>query len=72
MVSLTPSPVTQGREIMASFQDLEQTLHDQHTSILNISKNVLGSLDELREMIGYARTLAQGVSFSISIASFLL
>ncbi|XP_071835637.1 laminin subunit alpha-like isoform X2 [Apostichopus japonicus] len=61
--------VEQGREILQQFGDLEQGLLDQHTSILNISHNVLGSLEELREMIGYARTLAQGIQVAAKLES---
>ncbi|KAJ8032912.1 Laminin subunit alpha [Holothuria leucospilota] len=59
--------VTDGREILSNFRDLEQDLLDRHSLFLNISNRVLGDLAVIREQIDYARTLAQGIQVAAKL-----
>ncbi|PIK40931.1 putative laminin subunit alpha [Apostichopus japonicus] len=48
---------------------LAQSLTDKHEMFVNISSNVLGNLDYLREQIDNARSLAQGIQIAAKLES---
>lgn len=56
--------VSESRAILDEIPALAESLTDKHNIFVNISSNVLGNLDILREQIDHARTLAQGIQIA--------